>query len=315
MTSISEKYKKFDNWQYVAYHYYIMHISALQEPEVIIGRKTFFIGLAPALLPAAFPETLLASGFEAYNIQDDDICPLTKKIELLCSRFVNSDIFLYVDAPQPKETWKEYVASLQESLSSQMSLTILYADRGSSEQNNEIEQQYDPLLGAMDCCIPLSDDMAQNLNRIVTMLREKQSSERRKTFRANCSEWSTVSFFAQGKAFNGHINDISVDYFSCHLEQEDAILPCYEKISSIALNVEGTLINSDAVLLSERSTANGKLYVFSFCQKGGASGLDNDNRAAVLETLYQMVTERELTMMQQLFTATGKQFRAQNPYA
>ena len=55
--------------------------------------------------------------------------------------------------------------------------------------------------------------------------------------------------------------------------------------------------------------------MFSFCQKGGASGLDNDNRAAVLETLYQMVTERELTMMQQLFTATGKQFRAQNPYA
>ena len=291
-----------------------MHISALREPEVIIGRKTFFIGLAPALLPAAFPETLLASGFEAYSISDDDICPLTKKIELLCSRYVNSDIFLYIDAPEPKPSWKDYVSKLQESLSSQMSLTILYADRGSSEQNNELEAQYDPLLGATDCCMPLSDNMNENLNRIITALREKQASERRKSFRANCSEWSTVSFFTRGQAFNGHLNDISIDYFSCRLEQ-DTPLACYEKIASIALNVEGTLITSDAVLLSERSTPAGKLYVFSFCQRGGASGLDADNREAVLETLYQMVTERELNMLQQLFIATGKQFRAKNPYA
>ena len=78
------------------------------------GRKTFFICPDVSMFPDTYLEDYLKRGYETYIINDDRICTIKEKVQVIIDTFKDSILFFYIDTPIEDVNWKEYIKELQE---------------------------------------------------------------------------------------------------------------------------------------------------------------------------------------------------------
>ena len=275
-----------------------MGISA---KEIVTGRKTFFITPDTSLIPESYLEDYFALGYECYFIENDKRVKLEKKIDILISLFNDVIFFFNIDYRIEGIEWPVLIRNLIESYSNNASIGVIYTKRQTKEERLKLEQKYLYEMGLNCGCIQLEYQKKQNFEIIEKILYANQAQGRRKNIRALCTSACTYTFVVEHQSFTGSLQDISVSHFS-FISPENALnIQLYEKIKDFHFNIRGFLFRSDAVLIMQRKTAVGVLYVFGFTSSTGQNGLDNRIKRLLIPNIYKLMASNCKSLLEQIF--------------
>ncbi len=277
-----------------------------------LGRKTFFIAPDVSLLPESYLEDYLVHGYETYIIANTKDCPLADKVDAIVSTFVDSIIFFYVDSNIDSIEWPTYIKQIHEEHGDKVLMGVLYSKRPNDEIKGLMERYYLYELGLPCGCVALEYQHSKNFELIDRVMYANQASGRRKLIRAPCDENSNLRFDLYGERYKGKIQDVSLNHFSCVVGESPKEIPLYEKIENIQMQINGISFHTDAVLIMQRETENGLLYIFLFTKKGGALGLDSEINRRLRQKLYQMVTGNTKSILKVLFDKSKDDKEKQN---
>ncbi len=277
-----------------------------QDESSYIGRKTFFIAPDLTLLPELYMREYMTRGYEAYIINDERSCPMTRKVDLLISMYADSILFFYIDAHIDGIEWQKYIYKLQREHGDRILIGVLYAKSKTEEERKRLEHFYLFDVGIQCGCIALDFQHKKNFPLIDRVMKVNQAEGRRKTVRATCEGSSEVTFIRDGNQFRGKLVDISLNHFSCLLTGES--LPLYSKVRDMMLVVDGVHIQTNGVLLLQRKTSEDTvLNVFAFARLDGSLGLDGGNFERVSQKIYQTVSSKTKEVLQRIFVTAGRE--------
>lgn len=274
--------------------------------DIFSGRKTFFIAPDISLLPETYMEEYLSHGYETYIICDDRYCSLKKKVELIINLFRDSILFFYIDAEIEGIDWQKYIYHLQRDYGDKVLIGVLYSKGRSDAERERLERFYLFDVGVQCGCIGLEYQHTKNFSLIDRVMYANQAGGRRKTVRAICDDTSEVSFTFEHENFLAKITDISLNHFSCVMKKDAKKLPVYTKIKDMLLIVNGLHFQTDGIILMERKTYDGPLYIFVFTRLDGSQGLEPDTSHRLSQKIYKMVTTRAKSIMNSAFESASR---------
>ena len=268
--------------------------------EIIAARKTFFIAPDQTLFPENYLEEYLIHGFETYFIENDKACPIEKKVDIIRRVFQDSILFFNIDAVIPGIEWPVFIARLQKAYGDTILLGVIYTKRQTLEERLALEKYYLYDVGIKCGCVQLEYRKKTNFGIVEKLLFANQAMGRRKHVRALCGNSCSLTFTQNNKQCTSIIYDISLSHFSCPVPDNCAVLE-HEKIQGIQFNIKGLHIRSDAILFVKRPTDTETLYVFTFVNRQGESGLDVFVRQLLTPKLYEIMSENCKAILNRLF--------------
>ena len=269
------------------------------------GRKTFFICPDVSMFPDTYLEDYLKRGYETYIINDDRICTIKEKVQVIIDTFKDSILFFYIDTPIEDVNWKEYIKELQETYKDSVLIGVLYAKRTKEDEMHALERYYLYDVGIKCGCIALEYQKDKNFTLIDKVMFANQACGRRKNIRAFCDLSSTVIFNYDKKKWLGKISDVSLSHFSCVFDLEPK-LPLYEKINDILVDVNGLHLHIDGIFVDCRKLEDRNLFIFIFAQPNGKQGLEEDVKTRLSEKIYSLVTDKVKGLLRDLFQEEHK---------
>jgi hypothetical protein len=268
--------------------------------EIITARKTFFITPDLSLFPKNYLEEYLMHGFETYFIENDKICPIEKKVDIIRRVFQDSILFFNIDAIVPGIVWPNLISELQKSYGNTILIGVVYAKRRTLEERLALEKYYLYDIGIKCGCVQLEYRRKSNFGIIEKTLYANQAMGRRKCVRALCGNGCTFTFLENGTQVTGIMYDLSLSHFTgtvpdtCSLKEN-------EKLCNIQFNIQGLHIRSDAILYLKRVSDNGVLYVFTFINRRGEIGLDVFVKQLLTPKLYEIMSDNCKSILNRLF--------------
>lgn len=276
-----------------------MGISA---KEIVTGRKTFFITPDTSLIPETYLEDYFALGYECYFIENDKRVKLEKKIDILISLFHDVIFFFNIDYRIEGLEWPVLIRNIIDSYDNAASIGVVYTKRQTKEEKLKLEQKYLYEMGVRCGCIQLEYQKKQNFEIIEKILYANQAQGRRKNIRALCTSSCTYTFNLEHLTYTGSLQDISVSHVSFISQETSLKIQLYEKIKDFHFNIRGFLFRSDAVLIMQRETSTGMLYVFGFTSSTGQNGLDNRIKQLLIPNIYKLMASNCKSLLDQIFT-------------
>lgn len=269
----------------------------------ILGRKTFFIAPDPAMIPETYLEQFMSHGFETYIIRDDNVCPLDKKVESIISLYYGAIILFYVDADVLGIEWRGFIQNLQKQYGDRVLLGVLFAKRSAEaiREQRKLEEFFNMEVRLPCGTLPLERRSKENFIRLTELMSANRANGRRKSTRALCDEQSTMTFSANNKRYRAHIVDVSISHFSCELDDQNGMVPIYDKMLDVTLNVNGFIFNSDVVLIMKRIKSGVNLCVYMFIKKDGSPDLEGEAYEDLNHKIYDMVSSAGKKEMRKAF--------------
>ncbi len=277
----------------------------------IEGRKTFFIVPDASLLPEAYLQDLLSSGYESYIIDDTThYCPIDAKIRIIIESFPDSILFFFIDSQIEGIDWHRYIALLQQEFGGRILIGVLYRKRTETERR-ELERFYLMNVGIQCGCIALEYQKSKNFDLIMKVMYANQACGRRKNVRALCDKMSNANFDFGGTHFVGNVSDVSLSHFSFVLPGDRTWpdIPIYEKINNIFVTFNGMHFRTNALLALKREVNGTMLFIFMFLKSTGQNGLDPDIEPRVSEKIYMVVSNKVKSYLRELFDEAAKAYR------
>ena len=274
----------------------------------LVGHRVFFVGADAGIIPDAFLEDLIIYGIEAYRIHETSTKAMLQKLELTAQLFPSSIFFFYIDLPLEGTQWSELILNFLKNHQAESHIGIMYNKRSMDGERLAIEKLYTAM--KIDCgFIQLSQRRAQNFPFILQHLDSCGVRGQRKHIRVQCGPASTATFFIReaGRRIPAPMMDFSMNHFSCIINED--IMPPYDTHEDVLIQANGLRFRTDCKKIMERDSEVGKLYVFVFLQKGGATGLDDDTRFKVQSKIYELSTEETKNMQQEAFSEFLKRKR------
>lgn len=278
---------------------------AISIKEIVAGRKVFFITPDTSLIPSSYLEDYFALGFECYFVEYDKRINLRTKIDVLLSVFNDVILFFSIDYNTDEFDWADFIKKIKDRYGDRVFIGVLFTKRQSKEEKLRIERKYLFDLGLSCGCVQLEYHKKQNFNIIERILIATQAQGRRKNIRALCTKSSTFSVFYNGTAYNGVLQDISLSHFSFVFPEGKLEVKSYEKLADFHFNIKGFMFRSDAVLIMERQTENGTLFIFAFTSSTGAMGLDQRIKELLIPNIYQLLNSNFNTLVSQIYHKIG----------
>ncbi len=269
--------------------------------EIVTGRKTFFITPDTSLIPESFLEDYFSLGYECYFIEYDKKIPLHKKLDILISIFHDVIIFFNIDFNIPDLNWAVLIREVIEQYSNQASIGVVYTKRQTQDEKARLEYKYLYELGLNCGCIQLEYQKKINFGIIEKILYANQAQGRRKNIRALCTKACTFSYKAENTEMSGVLQDISLSHFSIVYPKGVLDIQLYEKLSDIHFNIRGFMFRSDAVLIMQRPSVAGDLYIFGFVSSTGQNGLDQRIKSLLIPNIYQLMSENFKNLIERVY--------------
>ncbi len=217
------------------------------------GKKVFFL-YPHSVIQDELISFLLKNEYEVYFLTDH------LKATRIFTRFTNSICFINIDDGLKEEEWEKYIKTLQSnSKTSSVQIGIL-----SYNNDPALMQKYLMDVGVTCGFIQLKLGVKQSTDIILKVLEANEAKGRRKFVRANCENDPRVvmNFSYKESNYEGKILDLSSVGFACEFP---APLPIDNKtvIPKIQLNLRGSLVQADAIILSRRYDSD-KILVMVF---------------------------------------------------
>ena len=282
----------------------------MDEKSIVEGRKTFFIVPDSALLPESYLQDYLIRGYETYIINDDRYCPIQSKVDVLISTFPDSILFFFIDTEIPDLNWEHYIRGLQQKHAGKILIGVLYERRDNEAAKARLEKYYLYDVGIQCGCIAMEYERGKNFALIDRVMHANQAEGRRKNVRALCDSNSRINFTLKAQVIQGEILDVSVSHFSCLLPN-DLNIKLYEKLKRMLVNINGMHFTTDAILLMKREMGEKSLYIFVFTRSDGQQGLESDIQMRLIDKIYQMITSKVKTLLNEKFEEVKRQYRNQ----
>lgn len=254
-------------------------------------------------MPESYLEDYFAIGYECYYVPFDKRVNIQKKVKVITSLFKDLIIFFNIDynLNLPDFNWGDFIYDYIHENNNAASVGIMYTKRQTKLEKQVLERKYLYEMGIRCGCIQLEYQKAQNFELIGKILYANQAQGRRKNIRALCTSACTYTFVVEHQSFTGSLQDISVSHFS-FISPENALnIQLYEKIKDFHFNIRGFLFRSDAVLIMQRKTAVGVLYVFGFTSSTGQNGLDNRIKQLLIPNIYKLMASNCKSLLEQIF--------------
>lgn len=275
---------------------------AITVSDFAVGRKTFFITPDTSLFPEHFLEEYFSLGYECYFIDNSRFIPLETKIETIISIFHDVIIFFNIDYEIPGIAWNFYIKRLQDRYPNIL-IGVTFARKSEKNAKSLLERKYLFDIGIKCGCIQLEYQRRENLEIIQKLLYANQARGRRQNIRALCSKSCTFTFKKQDYYYSGALKDISLSHFSVCMDPNALSLSIWEKVKDVQIVLSGFTFRSDALLIAQRPTSEGMLFVFAFLSPSGEAHLDDIQRARLVPQLYKMMSENCHVMLQKLYEA------------
>lgn len=273
--------------------------------EIVTGRKTFFVTPDTSLFPQSYLEDFFALGYECYFIEYDKRIALKRKIDILLSIFNDVIIFFNIDYNVNEFDWPEIIRSIMEEYQGRVLVGVLFTKRQTKDEKLKLERKYLFDLGLQCGCVQLEYQKKQNFEIIERILGANQAQGRRKNIRALCTKACTFSVNYNLSTFSGVLQDISMSHFSFVYPEGKLEVQSYEKLADFHFNIKGFMFRSDAVLIMERATPEGMLYVFAFTSSTGGNGLDQRIKQLLVPNIYQLMSGNFNTLITQIYNKFG----------
>lgn len=275
--------------------------------DIVTGRKTFFILPDTSLIPETFLEEYFALGYECYYVPFDKRINIQKKVKVITSLFKDLIIFFNIDYNLPNFDWEDFIYDYIHKYDNANSVGILYAKRQTKLEKNQLERKYLYELGCRCGCVQLEYQKNNNFELIGKILYANQAQGRRKTIRALCSSACTYTYYRDQKyddPVTGTLQDISLSHFTILVSASSLEVKLYEKLIDIHFNLRGFLFRASAILVMERPVNGDMLYVFSFLNSNGTTGLDDRIREMLVPALYRLLSINCNQVLDQMYAET-----------
>jgi hypothetical protein len=197
---------------------------------------------------------ILKNEYEVYFLNDP-----SKAIRIF-KRFGNSICFINIEGGLDETEWTEYITGLKGNPEIKgLQIGIL-----SYNNDPELMQKYLMDIGVECGFIQLKLGIKKSTEIILKVLEANEAKGRRKFVRANCEKDLRVvmNFNYKESSYQGQILDISSVGMACSLPTE---IPIDNKsmLNKIQLNLRGSLVQLDGIILSRRHDSN-KILVIVF---------------------------------------------------
>jgi len=217
------------------------------------GKKIFFL-YPQSVIRDELISSLLINEYEVYFLNDHI------KATRIFKRFKNSICFINIDDGLKETEWEQYIKSLKiNKETAEVQIGIL-----SYNNDPELMQKYLMDLGVGCGFIQLKIGVKQSTDIILKVLEANEAKGRRKFVRANCEKDQRVvmNFGYKESSYEGSIIDISSVGIACEFPEP---IPIENKsvIPKIQLNLRGSLVQADAIILSRRYDSD-KIIVMVF---------------------------------------------------
>lgn len=255
-------------------------------------------------MPESFVEDYFSIGYECYYVPFDKRVNIQKKVKVITSLFKDLIIFFNIDYNLPNFDWEDFIYDYIHENNNATSVGILYTKRQTKLEKTMLERKYLYEMGCRCGCVQLEYQKSNNFELIAKILFANQAQGRRKTIRALCSSSCTYTYSTGQKyddTVTGTLQDISLSHFTIYVTGVGFEIKLYEKIPDIHFNIRGFLFRSDAVLVMERPVNGDMLYVFSFVNSNGSTGLDDRTRELLVPALYKLLSTNCNTVLDQMY--------------
>jgi hypothetical protein len=255
-------------------------------------------------MPESFVEDYFSIGYECYYVPFDKRVNIQKKVKVITSLFKDLIIFFNIDYNLPNFDWEDFIYDYIHENNNAASVGILYTKRQTKLEKTMLERKYLYEMGCRCGCVQLEYQKSNNFELIAKILFANQAQGRRKTIRALCSSSCTYTYSTGQKyddTVTGTLQDISLSHFTIYVTGAGFEIKLYEKIPDIHFNIRGFLFRSDAVLVMERPVNGDMLYVFSFVNSNGSTGLDDRTRELLVPALYKLLSTNCNTVLDQMY--------------
>jgi len=217
------------------------------------GKKVFFL-YPQSVIQDELISVLLKNEYEVFFLTDH------LKATRIFTRFTNSICFINIDDGLKEDEWEKYIKNLKSNAkTSSVQIGIL-----SYNNDPELMQKYLMDVGVECGFIQLKLGVKQSTDIILKVLEVNEAKGRRKFVRANCEKDPRVvmNFAYKEASYEGKILDLSSVGFACEFPEP---LPINNKtvIQKIQLNLRGSLVQADAIVLSRRYDSE-KILVMVF---------------------------------------------------
>jgi hypothetical protein len=218
------------------------------------GKKIFFL-YPQSVIQQELISFLLKNEYEVYFLNDH-----LKAIKVF-KQFPNSICFINIDDGLKETEWEKYIMDLRaNSAISGIQIGIL-----SYNNDPNLMKKYLMDIGVECGFIQLKLGVKQSTDIILKVLEANEAKGRRKFVRANCENETMVimNFSYRENSYKGQILDISsvgiAGKFSGPVPLDNKTV-----ISNIQLNLKGSLVQADGIILSRRfDSANILVILFN----------------------------------------------------
>ena len=206
-------------------------------------KKVFFL-YPQSVIQDQLISSLLKNEYEVYFLKDH------RKAAGIFKRFNNSICFINIDDGLKEKEWEDYIKNLR----SDPEIVGLQLGILSYNNDPDLMQKYLMDIGVECGFVQLKLGVKQSKEIILKVLEANEAKGRRKYIRVNCEndDQITMNFDYKEKSYNGQIIDISSVGLACQFYDT---IPIDNKsaLSKIQLNLKGSLVQTDGIVLGRRS--------------------------------------------------------------
>jgi len=219
--------------------------------ENITGKKIFIL-YPHSVIRDELLDILIMAGFESYVIHDH------KKAVKLLAKFSDSIMFINIDDGMSEAEWETYIRGIQESPQTKnCHLGIL-----SYNTDQKLMEKYLMKLAVPCGYVQLKLGIKESTRIMLAALEANEARGKRKFIRVSCEDEliATVNYKGPLGLCHGKLLDISASGIAARFDNLGN-LPMKSLIRGMQLNLRGSLVLIDAVLMGRRQD-NGYIFVF-----------------------------------------------------
>ncbi len=231
------------------------------------GKKVFFL-YPQSVIQDELITFLLKNEFEVYFLNDH------QKAIRLFRKFNNSLCFINIDDGLKEDEWENYIKSLKADPATKgVQIGIL-----SYNNDPDLIQKYLMDVGVECGFVQLKLGVKQSTDIILKVIEVNEAKGRRKFVRVNCENDPKVllNFSHKEYSYKGQIIDISSVGVACRFP-ETVSVDNKTILHKIQLNLKGSLIQTDGIILARRSD-NEKILIIVFNPRPKESELEKIHR-------------------------------------
>ena len=252
------------------------------------GRKAFFIAPDTTVFPQDNLLEYFLQGFECYFIENDKLCPMQDKINIIASTFPECVLIINIDAVIAGINWVEYISRLNQTFGNSITICVTFLKKQEKNFKNLVELTFKNKIGITGACIQLEYQKRINIGIIQNYLASIQLKGRRQNIRAFCTKAYTYSFNQAEFTYSGVIQDISLSHFSLALPLNSLDIRVGTVIPDFNFFLNGLIMRNPVTLIMVRVLNDCVLYVFAFSNLNGVPGLSDRFKDQLVENLLKL---------------------------